>query len=91
MALTALSQTLTDYYLNSRPGFQNFLGYIAPTGVYDALVSDLAAGDYLIGARAIVTATGATTSGNRSMTIQRSVGPSATVSWPATSSVRITR
>jgi len=60
-----------------------------PTGVvYDCLVSDIVAGDYIVGARLLVTSTGATTSGVRALTGTR-VGQPMTVNWVATSTVRI--
>lgn len=72
MALTAQSGSLASWWLAYRYGSN-------PAGtVYNALVSDLQAGDYLVGARAKVESTGATTSGNRTLTLSR-----AGVTWPA--------
>jgi len=46
------------------------------------------AGDYIVGARLLVTSLGATTGGVRAITGTR-VGQSMTVNWVATSTVRI--
>jgi len=85
MALTSQAGTaLANWWLAYRNGG-------LPNGtVYNALVSDLAVNDYLVGARAKVTATGATTSGNRALTLDR-LGTTMNVSWQAASTVQIIR
>jgi len=85
MALTSQAgTTLANWWLQYRNGG-------LPSGVvYNCLVSDLAVNDYLVGARAKVTATGATTSGNRSLTLDR-LGTVMAVSWPAAQTVQIIR
>ncbi len=87
MALTALPAPQQDWLNNNRPGHVN-----APGSWYTALVSDLQVGDYLHGPRAKVTATGATTSGNRALTLERvASGLPMSVSWAAASTVWIRR
>jgi len=82
MARTIVSDTYSTWLMAIRNGNK-------PTGVvYNCLVSDLVAGDYIVGARLLVTSLGATTGGVRAVTGTR-VGQSMTVNWVATSSVRI--
>jgi hypothetical protein len=88
MALAAVSTTIRDWWLAVRPG----TGLVsAPAGIYTALVSDLAVGDYVLGIRAKVTATGATASGVRTFTVQKVNSGEFTVSWPAAQTVMIGR
>lgn len=83
MALAQKNDNQSTWWLNNRNYQTNGL-------VYNGLVSDLAAGDYLVGVRAKVFATGATTSGNRALTLERN-GVQFAVSWPATSTVQLIR
>lgn len=84
MAFSALNNSQTAWFLANRPGG-------LPAGTPGTcLVSDLAVGDFDIGSRAKVTATGATTSGVRSITMQRA-GVTFTVNWTAASTVLIIR
>lgn len=83
---TALSAALTNMYLAYRPGWGDL-----PTGFFDGTVSELVAGDYLVGARSIVVSTGATTGGLRALTLERSTGVQFTVNWPATATLRFGR
>ena len=90
MAITAQSGSLANWWLAYRSGTTP-----TPTGtVYNGLVSDLAVGDYLVGARAEISATGATTGTSpnqvRSLTLQR-LGHTWTVSWPISSTVQFIR
>jgi hypothetical protein len=87
MAVTTLSQTLHDWWVGMRPGVNTDPSATLRSG----LVSDVLVGDYLIGARAVVAATGATTSGNRALTLQRRGELTFAVSWPAASTVWFTR
>ena len=65
MALAQITGARATYWQSLRPGPQG-------TGtMYTALVSDLAAGDFICGTRATVVSTGATTSGNRTLTLTR--------------------
>jgi hypothetical protein len=84
VTLTAQSGSLASWWLLNRNG-----GLPAGT-VYNGLVSDLAANDYLVGARARVAATGATTSGNRALTLDRN-GVQFAVTWPAAATVQLIR
>lgn len=86
MAWTALTQSIQDLWLATR---QPVGGSTSTLGT--ALVSDLVVGDFLPGARATVTATGSTVSGNRSLTLQRRGELTFTVSWPATASMWVAR
>lgn len=84
MALTQVTGSRATYWLSQRPG---------PGGgglLYTALVSDLAVDDFVCGMRATVTATGATSSGNRTLTFDR-LGHVWTQTLPATSTVMIVR
>jgi hypothetical protein len=84
VTLTAQSGSLANWWLAFRYGSK-------PAGtVYNALVSDLAAGDYLVGARATVVSTGSTTSGNRTLTLSR-LGVTWTAVMPASSGLQIIR
>ena len=85
MAFSTLNNTWTSWYLANRPGDK-------PTGSPGtALVSDLVAGDYVVGSRASVVSTGTTTSGNRTLTMSRVGYPNFTVVWVAASTVLIIR
>lgn len=85
MAFSALVNSWTSWYLANRYG-------TAPGGSPGTcLVSDLLANDYCVGARLKIVSTGATTSGNRTLTVQRADDPSFTVVWPAASSIVIIR
>jgi hypothetical protein len=65
MALTQVTGARATYWLGNRPGHK-------PDGLlYTALVSDLAADDFLCGPRARVVSTGSTTSGVRTLTLDR--------------------
>lgn len=89
MAVTTLSQQLNDLYKSWRPG----VGTDPAATLRSGLVSDLQTGDFLIGARATVEATGAT-SGNpqvRALTLRRRGELDMSVSWPAASTVWFTR
>lgn len=74
-------------YLAARPG----LAGVKPTQVHDGLVSDIVAGDWLVGSRQLVVSTGATTSNLRALTLRRSNAADVTVNWLATSAVRIAK
>lgn len=88
MAVTTLSQALHDALITyNRKG----VGVPDNATLRSGLVSDLAVGDFLWGARATVTATGATTSGNRALTLQRRGELTYSVSWPAAATVWFTR
>jgi hypothetical protein len=68
MAFSALNNAWTAWYLENRPG----QGNSPNTGTAGtALVSDLQANDFLCGMRAKVASTGSTTSGNRTLTLDR--------------------
>lgn len=82
MALVQITGTRANYWLSTRPGPQE------GTAMYTALVSDLAAGDFICGMRATVVSTGATTSGNRTLTLIR-LGFTWTQTLPAASTVTI--
>lgn len=85
MAFAALVNTYTAWMLANRAGS-------APGGSPGtALVSDLIVGDWLVGARATVTALGTTTSGVRTLTLGKISGASHSVQWVAASSVVIIR
>jgi hypothetical protein len=89
MALVQVTGALATWWLSNRRGSA------APTGtVYNGLVSDLAANDYLVGTRATVVSTGATsgTAPNqvRALTINR-LGIQQTVSWPIGATVQLIR
>jgi hypothetical protein len=65
MALTQVTGARAAYWIANRPGHK-------PEGtVYTALVSDLAADDFLCGPRARVVTPGSTVSGVRSLTLER--------------------
>ena len=84
MAFSSLSNAWTTWYLAQRNGG---VGSGTPG---TCLVSDLAVGDYLVGARCKITATGSTTSGVRSLTVDRN-GITSTIQQVAASSVVIIR
>lgn len=86
MAYSTLSNAWTAWYLANRPGGK-------PSGAPGtALVSDLAAGDYVVGARVTIVSTGSTTSGNRTLTVTRAgVSANFDVVWVAASTVLIIR
>lgn len=86
MALTQVTGARATYWLATRPG----PGTPTGTTVYTALVSDLAAGDFLCGMRAKVVSTGSTTSGNRTLTLTR-LGHTWTQTLVAASSLMIIR
>lgn len=84
MAFAGLNNAQTAWWLANRPGG-------LPEGTPGtALVSDLAADDYLVGARARVAGTGSTSGGVRTLTLER-LGTQFTVGWVAASSVIIIR
>lgn len=84
MALTQVTGSRATYWLNARPGVSG------GTTVYTCLVSDLAANDFLCGSRATIVSTGTTSSGNRSLTLNR-LGYQWTQTMPATATVMIIR
>jgi hypothetical protein len=84
MAFSAVNNTWTQWYQQFRSGV------IAVGTPGTALVSDLQANDFLYGTRALVVSTGATTSGNRTLTFRR-LGFEWTQSLPATATVLIIR
>lgn len=87
MAFVALTQSIQDFWLSIRQPTN-----AAPkTTLGSALVSDLVVDDFLPGVRAVVTATGATTSGNRSLTLEGHDALTYTVSWPAAATVWVAR
>lgn len=101
MAFTALSgQTLIDWYLQNRPGYHPDALQIGIPG--DCLISDLQGestpgaldGDFLLGARALVLLTGATSGSGatqtRSLTLYR-LGLQWTSTWHPSAQVRIIR
>lgn len=88
---TALTSTLIAMYLGTRPGIGVNSGYPAPTSVFQGTVSELAVGDYLVGSRQLVVATGATTGGVRALTLRRSNASDTIVNWVATSNIRFAR
>lgn len=87
MAVTSLSQALNDLWVGQRNG----VGTSPSATLRSGLVSDLAVGDFLIGVRAVVTATGTTTSGVRTLTLLRRGELSFPVQWPAAATVWFTR
>jgi hypothetical protein len=87
MAVTSLSQALHDLWVGRMPG-ESPAGATLRTG----LVSDLVASDYLMGARVLVVSTGATVSGNRTLTVKRhNVGVNFDIVLPAASTLWFTR
>ena len=86
MALNQVTGSRSTHWLSTRPG------PVPPAGAaaYTALVSDLAADDFLCGARAVVVSTGATVSGNRTLTLRR-LGHEWTQTLVAASSLMIIR
>jgi hypothetical protein len=84
MAFTVTNTALDQWY-------KAYRAYTAPAGTTGtALVSDLIANDYCVGARARVVTPGTTTSGNRTLTVERN-GTQFPVVWPAASSIQIIR
>jgi len=86
MAFSSLVNSWTQWFQNNRPG--NVGAGSGTPGT--ALVSDLQAEDYVVGARVRIVSTGATTSGVRSLTVERA-GFQFTVGWVAASTVVIIR
>jgi hypothetical protein len=84
MALVQVTGARATYWLNTRPGHNE------GGTMYTALVSDLAAGDFLCGPRCEVVSTGSTTSGNRTLTLRR-VGFQWTTTMRAADTVAIIR
>jgi hypothetical protein len=89
MAVTNLSQAIHDWWVGMRPGVGTDPAATLRTG----LVSDLAVGDYLIGARANITAIGASgaATATRSITLQRRGELTFTVAWVNGATVWFTR
>jgi hypothetical protein len=87
MAVTTLSQALHDWWTSRLPGLEANPGATLRSG----LVSDLVVNDFLVGTRSTVIATGATTSGNRALTLRRRGEIEFNVSWPAAATVWFTR
>lgn len=85
MALSSLTAQQIDRWITSgRVG--------GSSNGYNALVSDLQDGDFLLGARAYVVGTPTVSGTNRVIVLQRnSVLPQITVTWPATAGVWIVR
>lgn len=79
MAVTALSQAISDWWLLMRPGVNTPEGAVLHAG----LVSDLQVGDYLVGPRANITAIGAAGGATvtRSITLERRGELGFTVNW----------
>lgn len=84
MALTQVTGARATFWLTQRPG------PTAGTAVYTCLVSDLAANDFVCGMRAVVTVTGTTVSGKRTLTFER-LGHTWTQTAVATAGVMIIR
>jgi hypothetical protein len=86
MALTLLNQTIRDMLANTRSEITD------ANNIYDALVSDLQANDFLLGPRAVVTSVGATSGvpAVRALTLTRD-GITFTVSWLAAQTIRVKR
>lgn len=87
MAVSSLSQSMHDTWAVVRPGMETPAGATLRSG----LVSDLVAGDWLIGMRAIVVSTGATVSGNRTLTVRRRGTIQFDVVMPAASTLWFSR
>lgn len=85
MAFTTVTGTYANWWTANRNG-----GVAAGT-FGTALVSDLAAGDYVIGARSTVVSTGTTTSGVRTLTLSRPGFLNYTVGWRTADTVHIIR
>lgn len=84
MALSTLTAQQIDKWITS--------GRLGGSNGYNALVSDLQDGDFLLGARAYVVGTPTVSGQNRVIVLQRnSVLPQITVTWPATAGVWIVR
>lgn len=84
MTFSTLNNPQTAWYQSNRPG-------PVVTGTPGtALVSDLQANDYLVGARLRVISTGATVSGVRTLTVER-LGVQFNVAWVAASSLIVIR
>jgi hypothetical protein len=83
MSFTTLINAQTQWYLANRNG-----GLSAGT-TGTALVSDLQAGDYIVGSRTTVVSTGSTVSGIRALTLSRPGVGDFTVNWTAASSAGI--
>jgi hypothetical protein len=85
MAVTSLSQAINDALKAQRIGME-----VSPTATMrSGLVSDLAAGDFVWGARAYVVSTGATSGSpsSRVLTLRRRGELQFDVSWHAASTV----
>lgn len=88
MTFAGLNNAQTTWYKANRPGTAAAAAGTPGT----ALVSDLQAEDYLVGARLRVISTGTTVSGVRTLTVERPAqGITHTVQWVAASSVIIIR
>jgi len=89
MAVTTLSQAIHDWWVSMRPG----LGTDPAATLRSGLVSDLVVGDYLIGARSVITAIGASGGATvtRSITLQRRGELTYTVAWVNGATVWFTR
>ena len=89
MAVTSLSQAIHDWWVNTRPCVNTYPAATLRTG----LVSDLQVGDYLIGARAVITAIGSSgaATATRSITLQRRGELTYTVAWVNGATVWFTR
>jgi hypothetical protein len=89
MAVTILSQAIHDALIGQRPG----VGTDPSATLRSGLVSDLAVGDFLVGARAMITSIGASGAATvtRSITLQRRGELTFTVNWVNGATVYFTR
>lgn len=85
MAFNAVTGAWANWWKENRPGG-------LPDGTFgSALVSDLAAGDYVVGARSTVVSTGSTSSGIRTLTLQRPGSANYNVGWRTADTIHIIR
>jgi hypothetical protein len=92
MAVTTMSQAIHDALVGQRPG----VGTSPTATLRSGLVSDLQAGDYVLGARAVVQASGLGAGGgsataSRTVPLLRRGELAFTVSWVNGSTVLFTR
>lgn len=85
MSFVAVTGAWASWWLANRNGG------VASGTFGSALVSDLAVGDYVVGARTTVVSTGSTTSGVRTLTLSRPDAPNFTVGWRTADTVHIIR
>jgi hypothetical protein len=85
MSFAAVTGVWANWWLANRNGG-------VATGTFgSALVSDLLAADYVVGARTTVVSTGTTTSGVRTLTLSRPGYPNFVVGWRTADTVHIIR